>query len=158
MEKDSYNTSTTSKPSTVTSAPSEPPTLTSTTSEQPPTVVNLFLFTACKQGDLHTLKIHLNSLSSSEICLIRDENKASLLHYASRYGHLNILKYFIEIKQIDISQLRTEHGATCAHDAAVCDQMEILKYIFHHNNQNSSEKLRWTVRDEQGNTPLHLGK
>jgi ankyrin repeat protein len=122
------------------------------------TVVNLFLFTACEQGDLHTLKIHLNSLSSSEISLIRDENKASLLHYASRYGHLNILKYFIEIKQIDISQLRTEHGATCAHDAAVCDQMEILKYIFHHNKQNSSEKLRWTVRDEQGNTPLHLGK
>jgi ankyrin repeat protein len=122
------------------------------------TIVNLFLFNACEQGDLHTLQVHLNSLSSSEISLIRDENKASLLHYASRFGHLNILKYFIETKHIDISQLRTSHSATCAHDAAVCDQMEILKYIFHHNKGNISEKLRWTVRDEQGNTPLHLGK
>jgi ankyrin repeat protein len=116
------------------------------------------LFNACEQGDLHTLQVHLNSLSSSEISLIRDENKASLLHYASRYGHLNILKYFIETKHIDISQLRTSHSATCAHDAAVCDQMEILKYIFHHNKGNISEKLRWTVRDEQGNTPLQLGR
>jgi len=116
---------------------------------------NLFLFTACEQGDLQTIKTHLNSLSSSEISLIRDENKASLLHYASRFGHLNILKYFLELKHIDISQIRTEHGATCVHDAAVCDQMETLKYIFHHNKP---EKLRWTVRDEQGNTPLHLGK
>jgi ankyrin repeat protein len=120
-------------------------------------MANLYLFTACEQGDFPTLETHLKSLSSSEICSIRDENKASLIHYASRYGHLNILKYFIEIKNIDISQLRTEHGATCAHDAAVCDQVEILKYIFHHNKQNFSEKLRWTVRDEQGNTPLHLG-
>jgi len=114
---------------------------------------HVFLFTACENGDLQTIKTHSKSLSSSEICSIRDENQATLLHYASRYGYLEILQYFIEIKRIDISQLRTEHGATCAHDAAVCDQMEILKYIFHH-----SEKLRWDVRDELGNTPLHLGK
>ncbi len=121
-------------------------------------IVNMSLFTVCEQGDLELLKSDLNSLSSSEICLIRDENKASLIHYACRYGHINILKYFIELKHIDISELRAEHGATCAHDAAVCDQMEVLKYIFHHNKQKFSEKLRWTVRDEQGNTPLHLGK
>ncbi len=121
-------------------------------------ILNVNLFSACEKGDLKSLEIHLNSLSSSDICLIRDENKASLVHYASRYGHLNIIKYLVEFKNIDISQLRTEHGATSAHDAAVCDQMEILKYIFHHNKQNSFEKLRWNVRDEQGNTPLHLGK
>lgn len=114
---------------------------------------HLFLFTICEQGDLQTIKTHLNSLSSSEISSIRDKNQATLLHYASRYGYLDILKYFIETKRIDISQLRTEHGATCAHDAAVCDQMEVLKYIFHY-----SDKLHWTTRDELGNTPLHLGK
>jgi ankyrin repeat protein len=128
--------------------------------KNPPSSIidNFFLFHACEQGDLIRIENHLNSLSSSEICAIRDENKASLVHYASRYGHLNILKYFLELKHIDISQLRTEHGATCAHDAAVCDQVHIINYIFHHNKINDTEKLRWTVRDEQGNTPLHLGK
>ena len=115
---------------------------------------NIFLFTACEKGDLSIIENHLKSSSSSEISSIRDENKASLLHYASRYGHLNILKYLIEFKHIDLNQIRTEHGATCVHDAAVCDQMEILKYIFHLHQQN----IRWTIRDEQGNTPLHLGK
>lgn len=122
------------------------------------------LFQACKQGDLSTLEIQLNSLSSNEISSIRDEQKATLVHHAARHGHLHILQYLIERKHLDISQLRTEHGATCAHDAAVCDQMEVLNYIFHYHqfNQNHRtdlfQKLRWTVRDEQGNSPLHLGK
>jgi ankyrin repeat protein len=125
---------------------------------------NDVLFKACEQGDLQTLEKSLRSLSSSDIASIRDEQKATLVHHASRYGHLDILEYLIERKHLDISQLRTEHGATCAHDAAVCDQVEILNYIFHyhqfnqHNKQNLFEKLRWTVRDEQGNSPLHLGK
>ncbi|CAF1313843.1 unnamed protein product [Rotaria sp. Silwood1] len=119
-------------------------------------IKNLFLFTACVQGDLQTIENHLNSVSSSNICSIRDENQATLIHYVSRYGHLNILKYFLEIKHIDISQLCTRHGATCLHDAAVCNQMDILKYIFNYYKRNFSDKLCWTIRDEQGNTPLHL--
>jgi ankyrin repeat protein len=120
---------------------------------------NSILFKACEHGDLGKLKNALNSLSSSDISLIRDELKATLVHYAARYGHVHILEYLIEKKHLDISQLRTEHGATCAHDAAVCDQVQTLNYIFHyHNKQDLSQKLRWTVRDEQGNSPLHLGK
>ena len=115
------------------------------------------LFIVCEEGDLSRIENCLKCLSSVEISLIRDENEASLVHYACRYGHLNILQYFIEKKGLDISQLRTSHGATCAHDAAVCDQLNIIKYIFHPNKENLSSKLRWTVRDEQGNTPLHLG-
>ncbi|CAF2053369.1 unnamed protein product [Rotaria magnacalcarata] len=123
---------------------------------------NFILFKACEQGDLQTLENSLNSLSSSDIKLIRDEQQATLVHYAARYGHLSILEYLVNNKNLDISQLRTEHGATCAHDAAVCDQVETLNYIFHyhqlnnHNRPDSFQKLRWTVRDEQGNTPLHL--
>lgn len=115
------------------------------------------LFRACEKGDIHRIKTALTGLSSKEICLIRDETKASLVHYVCRCGHVNILKYLVEIKSIDLSQLRTEHGATCVHDAAVCDQVEILQYIFDPNEINPSPKLRWTVRDEQGNTALHLG-
>ena len=125
---------------------------------------NLVVFKACEQGDLKTLENALNSLSSNEISSIRDEQKATLVHHAARYGHLHILQYLIERKHLDISQLRTEHGATCAHDAAVCDQMEVLNYIFHYhrltqqNQLDSFQKLRWTVRDGEGNSPLHLGK
>lgn len=125
---------------------------------------NSILFEACERGDLQTLKSYLNSLSSSDIKLIRDEQQATLVHYAARYGHIYILEYLVKIKNLDINQLRTEHGATCAHDAAVCDQVGTLNYIFHYqqyddcNEYDLFHKLRWTVRDEQGNTPLHLGK
>jgi ankyrin repeat protein len=125
---------------------------------------NFILFKACEQGDLKTLENSLNSLSSSDITLIRDNQKATLVHHAARYGHLHILEYLIEKKHLDISELLTEHGATCAHDAAVCDQVEILNYIFHyhqinnHNRKDLFQKLRWTVRDQQGKSPLHLGK
>lgn len=123
---------------------------------------SIFLFKSCEQGDLQTIENHLENLSSHDICLIRDEQQATLAHHASRYGHLKILEYFIEIKHIDISQLRTEHGATCAHDAAVCDQVQILHYLLHYHQLNhfqinqSFEKLRWNERDQHGNTPLHL--
>lgn len=122
------------------------------------------LFKACEQGDLVTIENDLKSLSASDICLIRDEQRATLAHHASRYGYIDILQYLIEKKHLDLSQLRTEHGATCAHDAAVCDQDQILHYIFHYHqlndqqNKDSFERLRWTVRDVQGNTPLHLGR
>lgn len=119
---------------------------------------NLFLFTACEQGDLTTIENYLDSVSSSDICSICDENRATLAHYASRFGHLNILKYFLEVKRIDISQLRTDHGATCVHDAAVCNQLHILQYVFNYYKTNLSNTLRWNIRDKEGNTTLHLGK
>ncbi|CAF2103009.1 unnamed protein product [Rotaria magnacalcarata] len=114
------------------------------------------LFTACKQGDLQTIEARLDSVASSDIYSIRDENQATLIHYASRFGYLHILKYFLEVKHIDISQLYTEHGATCAHDAAVCNQWKLLKYIFDYYKSNLSQKFRWSVRDKEGNTTLHL--
>ncbi|CAF0766231.1 unnamed protein product [Adineta steineri] len=127
---------------------------------------NFILFAACEQGDLQTLQDYLNPLTTIDIESIRDEQHATLVHYAARYGHINILEYLIEKKHLDISQLRTELAATCAHDAAVCDQVQTLHYIFHYdqlnnknnnnNRQSLSQKLRWNVKDEQGNTPLHL--
>lgn len=121
------------------------------------------LFKACEQGDLQTLVNVLNNVSAQDICLIRDEQQATLAHYASRSGHIPILEYFIQKKHIDLSKLRTEHGATCAHDAAVCDQIQVLHFLLHYHQLNplktsqSFEKLRWNEQDQHGNTPLHLG-
>ncbi|CAF4310400.1 unnamed protein product [Rotaria socialis] len=117
---------------------------------------NSVLFTACAQGDLQTIEARLDSVASSDIYSIRDENQATLIHYASRFGYLHILKYFLEVKHIDISQLYTEHGATCVHDAAVCNQWKLLKYIFDYYKSNLTQKFRWSVRDKEGNTTLHL--
>ncbi|UJR34238.1 hypothetical protein I4U23_021643 [Adineta vaga] len=121
---------------------------------------NAILFSASEQGDLKTLRVNLDSISSSEIPSIRDNQGATLAHYAARYGHINILEYLIENKHLDLSQLRTEHGATCAHDAAVCDQVQTLHYIFEYQKlnkrQNFSEKIHWTSRDGHGNNLLHL--
>ena len=59
---------------------------------------NLVLFKACEQGDFETLEKFLNNLSSTDISLIRDDQKATLVHHAARYGHLHILEYLIEKK------------------------------------------------------------
>ena len=116
------------------------------------------LFLACERGDLSTLTAALYSLSSSTIGDIRDEFSASLLHYAARYGHEDILRYLIESKRLNVSEILTEHGATCVHDAAVCDQLQAMVYLFAHLKRKSVEPRPLTLRDEQGNTPLHLGK
>lgn len=122
------------------------------------------LFPCCQQGNLDLLAKHLNRLSSTDIASIRDENQATLAHCAARYGHLNILQYLVESKHLVLAQLRTNYGATCAHDAAVCDQVEAMEYMLHcpswnqFNEEDTSERLRWTVRDDEGNSPLHLGK
>ena len=112
------------------------------------------LFEACVRGDVSLIERNLNDLTSTQISSIRDENRASLLHYACRYGHENLLAYFIKVKGMSLTEIRTEHGATCLHDAAVCDQVNIIHFLL--NNQRHN--LRWTCRDEQGNTPLHLGR
>lgn len=117
-----------------------------------------FLFQACEQGDLFTLNSHLDALSPAEVGAIRDEFSATLIHYAARYGHEEILRYLIERKRLNVIQLLTEHGATCVHDAAVCDQRQAMIYLFDHLKRNSIETTPWALRDDQGNTPVHLGK
>ncbi|CAF4885870.1 unnamed protein product, partial [Rotaria magnacalcarata] len=99
------------------------------------------LFTACKQGDLQTIEARLDSVASSDIYSIRDENQATLIHYASRFGYLHILKYFLEVKHIDISQFNYIQN-TAQH----APMMQL----------NLSQKFRWSVRDKEGNTTLHL--
>ena len=112
------------------------------------------LFDACVRGDVSLIERSLSALTSTQISSIRDENRASLLHYACRYGHENLLAYFVKVKGMSLTEIRTEHGATCLHDAAVCDQVNILHFLF----SNERDNVRWTCRDEQGNTPLHLGR
>ena len=112
------------------------------------------LFEACVRGEMSLIERSLRDLTSTQISSIRDENRASLLHYACRYGHENLLAYFVTVKGMSLSETRTEHGATCLHDAAVCDQVNIIDYLFTHERDN----VRWTCRDDQGNTPLHLGR
>lgn len=122
------------------------------------------LFDLCAQGDLTTLEKYLSPLSVNEISSIRDEHQATLAHYAARHGHEHILNYLIERKQMKIRELYTVNGATCAHDAAVCDQVEVLDYLLNYDpvdeNQGSysTQKFNWTVRDDKGHTLLHLGE
>ena len=122
------------------------------------------LFDACTEGDLSVLELYLNPLSASDISKIRDEYQATLLHHSARYGHRDILRYLIETKRLDYTELSTENGARCIHDAAVCDQVEIMHYLFnydkiHSDRMNSSSKIfDWSIQDNKGNNLLHLGK
>lgn len=118
---------------------------------------DLNFFNICSDGDLETLRIYLRKLSRTDISAIRDPHGATLAHHAARYGHVHILRYFVEEKHLDLTQLQTEHRASCAHDAAVCDQVEAMKYLLHYRHETNSS-LRWNFRDDHGNTTLHLGR
>lgn len=119
--------------------------------------INSILFDCCLHGDLDTLRIYLKKLDPNEIIAIRDDHGATLAHHAARYGHEDILRYFLEEKELDLRQLQTEHRATCVHDAAVCDQVQVMKYLLHFRHDKYFP-LRWDVRDNHGDTPLHLGR
>jgi hypothetical protein len=111
-----------------------------------------------RHGDLESLRSHIAELSEDQLWSIRDDNGATLLHYVCRYGQLEVLKYLMEARNVSFDALRAINGATCLHDAAVCDQTGILDHLLHLKGRNALKKHPSIIRDDQGNTILHLGK
>lgn len=98
-----------------------------------------FVRANCDEGDLSKLIPHLNGWPAEQIGDIRDGFSATSIDHTARDGHEKILRYFIEKKGWNAIQLLTEHGATCLHDAAVCDQLSTLIYLLDHSRKDSIE-------------------
>ena len=88
------------------------------------------------------LRVQLTQQSDvrMRVCVcVRRRFSATSIDHTARDGHEKILRYLIEKKGWNVIQLLTEHGATCLHDAAVCDQLSTLIYLLDHSRKDSIE-------------------
>ncbi|KAJ7393395.1 hypothetical protein OS493_006367 [Desmophyllum pertusum] len=99
---------------------------------------------AAKDGDLQALR----SLRRSAP-LAADGFGATALHYASRTGRMDCVKWLVETVGIS-PKVHGRSGATPLHDAAAQGQLECVKY-FLGNGAVDAE-----TRDGSGHTALHL--
>ena len=102
------------------------------------------LITATCQGKLDVLKAN-----KGDILQVMDDYGASLIHYASRAGQLECLKWFVKELNADLS-LKSKTGATPAHDASASGQLSCLKWLM-----QQDFRLR-SMFDDYGYTCTHL--
>ena len=99
---------------------------------------------AAKDGDLQTLRSLRRSTPFAA-----DGFGATALHYASRTGQMECVKWLVEA--IGISpNVRGRSGATPLHDAAAQGQLDCVKYFL------ASGAVDVETRDGSGHTVLHL--
>lgn len=80
---------------------------------------------------------------------VRDSFGATALHFAARYGNLDMIQWLVERK----CNLRAEarNGATAAHDAAGAGKLTCLQCLHYHNESLSTVTLATNEL-----LPLHL--
>ena len=70
------------------------------------------------------------------------------LHWASLYGHLDIVRYLVEEQQCDV-KCRNKHENTPLHDAAMGGRLDIVQYLISERGCDPMCRGRW------GSIPLH---
>ena len=111
--------------------------------------MNYNIFDFCRNGDLESVKRlieeHKVLHGGSEIL---DGFGSSLLHYASEFGHLEIVKYLVEEVGMN-SETQNEDRDTPLQYASWFGYLEIVKYLVEEMNVNPE------TQDDFGYTPLH---
>ena len=77
------------------------------------------LYQLARDGDLKTIRSLLGQIKESKVIKVvnqLDSNKISVLHYASRYDHFDLVKYLVE-KGAD-PNIRGDDGLTPLHHCA----------------------------------------
>ncbi|RDD43953.1 Transient receptor potential cation channel subfamily A member 1 [Trichoplax sp. H2] len=105
---------------------------------------NTPLFMAAKYNSLGTFEVL--HLAGAEFKLVDDQGN-TLLHEASKLGHLNICKYITENNLLDVSVVDDDLN-TPLHQAAMRGRLEIC----HHLIKNKANLL---ARAIDGSTPIH---
>ena len=105
------------------------------------------LIHATKEGDLHAVKklvevLHVDPHTS------RDEDNSTPLHWASRRGFLNVVKYLVEERHCDV-ECRNKDGDTPLHAAALAGKLDIVQYLISDRGCDPMSKGQY------GGTPLH---
>ena len=109
------------------------------------------LFKAAQKGDTEEVKELIENKSLNP--LQEDEHGQNTLHLAARGGHIGVMKYLSEEwGHNSASQSFTGRtaGSTPLHHAAVCNQLEMVKYLV------DEQLVDPLCQAEDGSAPLHL--
>lgn len=108
------------------------------------------LLRASKDGDLAEVKrlVEVEHVDpNSNMCVDEEGARTTPLHLASGYGHLNIVRYFVEERNCDV-ECRDEEENTPLHYAAEGGRFVIVQYLI----SNGCDPM---CKDSYSRTPLH---
>ena len=106
------------------------------------------LLRASKDGDLHKVK-YLVEMWHVDPDSCRDEQYNNTpLHWASEYGHLDIVKYLVEERNCDV-MYRNKNGDIPLHSAAIGGCVNTVQYLI---SERGCDPI---CRGWDGRTPLH---
>lgn len=103
---------------------------------------------SCTKGDL-TVTEQLISVGADPNFCNSDGTLRPSVYYASRYGHIILLKRLIEKYRCNV-QYKTPRGTTLLHVACLHGYEEIVTYLA------TGHRLDPSARTKHGSTPLHL--
>ena len=78
----------------------------------------------------------------------------TLLHFAARYNHLELVQYLAAKQQVD-PLCQTKHGSTPLHLACQGGNIDIVRYLMNEMKKYPSLKDMVYIKDHAGWTPLH---
>ena len=113
------------------------------------------LHTAAEKGQYVAFKLICESMKNNPVMQISerilyetDDYGNTSLHLASKFGHLEVVKYLVENIKLNLNILNLD-GQTCFHLACKYGQLSIMQYI-------CSIDGNIFCRDHDGSTPLHI--
>ena len=113
---------------------------------RPDTALTIVFFDAVERGDLNYVKECISKRIEKEVIDMRHGWTA--LHCASRFGHLHIVRYLIEICNVD-KEARDRAGWTPLHFACRNCHLDVVKYLIKTGNVEKE------AADDEGLTALH---
>ena len=106
------------------------------------------LLRACVDGDLNKVK-YLVEVEHVDPHSCRDEQLHNTpLHWASQYGHLDIVRYLVEERNCDV-MCRNKYENTPLHLAALGGRLDVAQYLI---SERGCDPM---CRGQYGRTPLH---
>ncbi|XP_051977018.1 ankyrin repeat domain-containing protein 16-like isoform X1 [Xyrauchen texanus] len=104
------------------------------------------LIKAIQQGELCSVRRQLNEQVNKQSVIYSHFGKSgdTVLHYAARYGHMNIVRYLVEELDMDIEVFNSDYKRAM-HEAASMGHYECLRYLIARGAKiDCLKKADWT--------------
>lgn len=101
------------------------------------------IFDLCKEGNLATLKLHLEK--NKKLINSSDAENLSLLHWAVDRNQINIVEYLLN-SGVNVN-IQDSDLQTPLHYAVTCEHKVIIKLLLHYGSDTQ-------LKDMDGNTPI----